>query len=768
MQLKTYGETAEKRPLIAAIISTPENIAKIEQLKKVHQDLLKDEKIAIVWMSYNVHGNESAGTEAALLTAYELLTNKQEWLKNTVVILDPCINPDGRDRYVNWYYQMVGQHPNEARNTREHDEPWPSGRPNHYLFDLNRDWAWNTQIETQQRLKLYNEWLPHVHIDFHEQGINDPYYFAPAAEPYHEVISNWQRGFQNGLGKNHARYFDEKGWLYFTKEIFDLLYPSYGDTYPTYCGAVGMTYEQGGSGRAGLTVTGENGKQVTLRDRLIHHHTTGLSSVEYSHLQADKLIGEFREYVTNKTFKYKSFVLEGNPEKMGELTQLLDAHEISYSFGKDGQIKGYDYVRQKEESWKLNDRHLIVSTMQKKGALVNVLFEPQTFLSDSLTYDITAWSLPYAYGLNALATEQLIEGQKRNTTEVVNALSPNAYGYLIPWNSVKSARLLVQLQQKNLLVREAELPFKLNGKEFDRGTLIVLRSDNPKGYDTTLAQLANELGIEITGTMTGMVEQGADFGSSYVKIIPKPRILLLCGETTSSLNVGEVWHFMDVGLDCPIDIVDASVFSTEELDRYTTFILPEGDFSHWKNDGTIAGISDWVRKGGKLIVIGAALSSFNDSNGFELTAKPSSDKEVDEENGKKEEKHEHPRIAYEKQEREAISSTITGAILECKLDATHPLAFGYKNNYATLKLSAESYQWLEEGNNVCYLDKKPKVLGGFIGHKVKNQLDESLIFGTQNMGSGMVVYMVDNPLFRGFWQNGKLFFANALFMTNNR
>ena len=767
MQLKTYGETAEKRPLIAAIISAPENIAKLEQLKKSHQDLTKDENIAIVWMSYNVHGNESAGTEAALLTAYELLTSKQAWLKNTVVILDPCINPDGRDRYVNWYYQMLGKNPNEARNSREHDEPWPSGRPNHYLFDLNRDWAWNTQIETQQRLKLYNEWLPHVHVDFHEQGINDPYYFAPAAEPYHEVISNWQRGFQNGLGKNHARYFDEQGWLYFTKEIFDLLYPSYGDTYPTYCGAVGMTYEQGGSGRAGLAVTGENGKQVTLRDRLLHHHTTGLSTVEYSHLQAGKLIGEFREYVTNKTFKYKSFVLEGHPEKIRDLTHLLDAHEIRYSFAKDGQTKGYDYLQQKEESWKLNPKHLIVNTAQKKGALVNVLFEPHTYLSDSLTYDITAWSLPYAYGLNALATEQPIEGQRKSTSTVENVLSPNAYAYLIPWNSVNSARLLVQLQQKNLLVREAELPFKQNGIQYERGTLLVLRSDNPFGYDSTLVRLANELGIELTGTMTGMVDQGADFGSSYVKLIPKQRIMLISGEATSSLNVGEVWHFMDYGLNCPIDVVDEAVFSVGDLEGYTALIVPEGDFSQWKNNGTIADISDWVRNGGKLIVMGAALSFFNDSNGFELTAKPPADAEESEDKEKKEEKHEHPRIAYEKQEREAISSTITGAILECKLDATHPLAFGYMNTYATLKLSADSYKWLENGNNVCYLDKQPKVLGGFIGHKVKNQLDESLIFGTQNMGSGIVIYMVDNPLFRGFWQNGKLFFANALFMTNN-
>ena len=186
--------------------------------------------VAIVWLSYNVHGNEASSTEAAMLTLYKLLTERKDLLENTVVIIDPCINPDGRDRYVNWYNETASQPYDIDRQASEHNEPWPGGRPNHYLFDLNRDWAWATQVETQTRLIAYNKWMPHIHVDFHEQGINEPYYFAPAAEPFHEIISDWQRDFQTEIGKNHAKYFDAEGWLFFTRESFDLLYPSYGDT----------------------------------------------------------------------------------------------------------------------------------------------------------------------------------------------------------------------------------------------------------------------------------------------------------------------------------------------------------------------------------------------------------------------------------------------------------------------------------------------------------------------------------------------------------
>ncbi|NCU04319.1 MAG: zinc carboxypeptidase, partial [Chitinophagaceae bacterium] len=309
VKLQQYGQTNEGRPLMVAYLSSEENMNNLEAIRVNNlrlANLTKDKAApnenapAIVWMSYNVHGNETSSSEAAMMTVYALVdpanAKTKEWLKNTVVVLDPCINPDGRDRYVNWFNSVVGVKANPRMDTREHRDPWPGGRTNHYNFDLNRDWAWQTQVESQQRLKLYNQWMPQIHVDYHEQGINEPYYFAPAAEPFHEVITQWQRDFQTTIGKNHAKYFDANGWLYFTKLRFDLFYPSYGDTYPTYNGAIGMTYEQGGGPAGGATALTEEGDTLTLLDRATHHFTTGLSTVEISSINAGKLITEFRKF----------------------------------------------------------------------------------------------------------------------------------------------------------------------------------------------------------------------------------------------------------------------------------------------------------------------------------------------------------------------------------------------------------------------------------------------------------------------------------------
>jgi hypothetical protein len=762
IKVEKYGATNEKRDLIVAYISTPENLKNLEQLKQNHNNL-SNESVAFVWLSYNVHGNESAGTEAAMQTAFELITQRQDWLKSTVVILDPCINPDGRDRYVNWYNQQYNKMFNTDRVSNEHNEPWPSGRPNHYLFDLNRDWAWLTQVESKQRIALYNQWLPHVHVDFHEQGMNNPYYFAPAAEPYHEVITNFQRTFQTEIGKNNAKYFDKNGWLYFTKEIFDLLYPSYGDTYPTYSGAVGMTYEQGGSGRGGIGVMNSEGKLITLKDRLLHHHTAGLSTVEHAAMNASKLIQEFQNFSKNKNYRYKSYVVGGNQGNLNALKKLLDAHKINYNYGNGATVTGFDYTTNKTGSLKASADHIVISTNQLKGTLVNVLFEPKTALTDSLTYDITAWSLPYAYGLEAIASEKSIVGIAKKTIAIKNTVTADAYAYLANWNSFQDARFLSSLIQKGYKVRMAENPFTLNTINYNRGTLIITKGDNAKDFENQLMTIANEFQIQLTATATGMVEKGNDFGSSTVKLIKPQAISLLTDENASSLNVGEVWHYFEEQLNYPVSLISTDNLDKSTLSKFTSIIVPEGYFDYFSLEENLNNIKEWIANGGKLISIGSAVDHFTTKNGFALKAK----NEAASPEEKKEEKHEHAPIVYNQQEREAIKNTITGAIFSCQVEQTNPLAFGYRGTYNSLKLSASAYELLENQASVVYTTDNAPILGGFVGCNVKKDQNNSLIIGQENRGSGSVIYFIDNPLFRGFWENGKLFFANALFMTNN-
>jgi len=770
VQFQKYGETNELRTLAVAFVSSASNIKNLETIRKQHLTNvgientaeLKDK--AIVWLSYNVHGNESSSTEASMLTLYKLVTENSNYLENTIVIMDPCINPDGRDRYVNWYNQVVAAPYNNNGDAREHREPWPGGRANHYLFDLNRDWAWATQVETRQRLKVYNKWLPHVHVDFHEQGINNPYYFAPAVEPYHEVITNWQRDFQTQIGKNHAKHFDKKGWYYFTKESFDLLYPSYGDTYPTYVGGIGMTYEQAGSGRAGLGIIKADGEVLSLWDRLIHHTTSGISTVEMASKNTAKINSEYKKYFNDNNFKYKSYVLKGNKSKTNKLIELLDRHEIKYG-SVDGRktVSGYNYDTKTKGSMKTSSSDLVISTDQPKGRLVKALFEPVAKLSDSITYDITAWSLPYAYGFKAIASEKLVPSKKREEKRVKFTESSGVYAYTFAWNHVSDAKLLADLLKVGFRVRFTRKDMTNSGKFLPKGSIIITRGDNKQFYnfdnlDQHIAVLARSHNKKVQTLSSGFSDKGPDMGSSAVREIKNQKIAVLSGKSTSSLSYGEIQYFFEQEINYPYTAINTDDFSPSSLDKYHTLVIPNGYYGGLFNKSKLDALKSWIRKGGKVIAIGGANSIFANKKGFGLKTKSSDDK-------KDKDEKDTPIVRYEDLERDRIKGSITGAIFKTTIDNSHPLGFGYGNSYFTLKQGAKSYKYLENGYNVVRLENNT-AYSGFTGSKAVDNLTKSLIFGEENIGRGSVIYMVDNPLFRAFWDNGKLFFANALFYTN--
>ncbi|MDT0608579.1 M14 family metallopeptidase [Croceitalea rosinachiae] len=758
VKLIEYGQTNERRPLLLAFVSTAENIQNLDTIREEHLKSTKGESDAnksIVWLSYNVHGNESVSTEASMKTIYDLLTSKSSYLENTVVIIDPCVNPDGRDRYINWYNQNKNTPFQIDPNSKEHHEGWLSGRSNHYMFDLNRDWAWLTQVESQQRLKVYNKWLPHVHVDFHEQGVNDPYYFAPAAEPYHEVITNFQRDFQKTIGKNHAKYFDANGWFYFTKERFDLFYPSYGDTYPTYNGGIGMTYEQGGSGRAGLGVIIGNGDTLTLSDRIAHHHTTGLSTIEVASKNVDKLNMEFKKFYRTKNFRYKSYVLNGNADNIKALEELLGKHEIVFGRATNGTVKGYHYQSGTTSSLKTDEKTLVVSTNQPKGTMVKVLFEPNAKLSDSLTYDITAWSLPYAYGLDAMATSTIVNTAQTAITANNYKLNPS-YAFVTDWDSMTDAKFLSDLLKNDIQVRTSYSPFALEGKNYQRGSLIITKSDNEEHKDflNTLSTISKKHSKDLSSVSSGFVDSGKDFGSSYVQMIKKPKVAILSGGPTSTLRFGEVWHFFEKQLQYPLTVIDEKYANRIDMDEYDVLILPGGSYSSYFDEDKLKNLKEWVQNGGKLIAMGGAIDGIDGENGFGIEKKEN-----------KKETSETSLMPYENAQRERMKNAITGAIFKVKIDNTHPLAYGYDSQYFTLKLGNEAFKYLDNGN-VAYLESNSKPIAGFAGSEAQKNIQKSLVFGAEGFGRGQVIYMVDNPLFRGFWENGKLFFANALFMVN--
>ena len=737
-----YGETNEGRKLMLFFMGSAENIDRLDELKNAHRLRNNRSKLPIIWLSYNVHGNESSATESSIQTAYKLLTEHKDWLRESIVIIDPCLNPDGRDRYVNFFKQYASTAENIDPSSIEHKEPWPGGRFNHYLFDLNRDWAWLTQVESQQRMKIYNQWLPHVHVDFHEQGYNEPYYFPPAAEPFHEIITDWQREFQERIGKNHAKYFDNAGWLYFSKEIFDLLYPSYGDTYPMYNGAIGMTYEQAGSGRAGKSVRTNLGDTLTLKDRIDHHVTTGLSTVEVSLQNKTELIENYNAFGLNKKYKYNHYILRGENDKLQKISNLLRAHDIEFGqIGKEGRLKAWSFDEQQEQTLNYNTGDLVVSTNQLKGPMVEVLLEPKTYLSDSLTYDITAWSLPFAYGLDAYGFNGALEVEANWSQSFKRVNMPNCYAYLCKWNSMNSAAFLQSILSQNITVKVAEKEFQIEGEVFPVGTLVIPRGINKDiaNFDQILKSAAKDSWINIYPVASGYVSKGKDFGSSSYNEIYLPRVGVLSGGDLSPLNTGEIWHFFEKELALPFRMFRVSELS--RIDELDIIVLPEGELSA----DQLGQLKSWIENGGRLIVFGDA--AYNFVADFDISVK---DLEDD----------------YSATEREELSGLITGAIYKCDLLAkSSPLTFGYEGYYS-LRQSASNFS-LKNGKTVLSLPENAQQVSGFVGSKARGNQGNAMILGVENYGKGELIYFCDNPLFRGFWENGKLLVANALYFGND-
>lgn len=773
-----YGETPEERELNVYFISAPENLKALQDIRQNHLNAIgmataKTTTVsdkAIVWLSFNVHGNEPAAAESAMQVAYELVNpeNKDaaEWLKNTIVILDPCLNPDGYAHYGNWLRSVTGFNTHPGTQDREHMEPWPGGRQNHYAYDLNRDWAWQTQPETRQRMVLYNEWMPMVHVDVHEMGYNEPYFFPPAAEPIHDFITQYQKDFHESIGENTSKKFDKEGWGYYTRERFDLFYPSYGDTYPCFNGAIGMTYEQGGI-NAGRAVKIRNGAVLTLQDRINHHTAAVLTAVETAFLQKEKLIKNFRSYFKdsreNPKGKYRAYVVKNNGKNI-QLSELLKRNNIAYAYADETRkLTGYHYQSDREKEFTLEPNDLIVTTNQPKALLTQVLFEPQQRLSDSLSYDITAWALPHAYGVESYALKAIPGVKTKSTLSYKGKLEyDNVYAYYIPWNGRESVKVLSLLHKNGVQVRHAAKESALRGIKINRGDLIVMKSDNRNiaDFEQTMSVLiADKPDYEVIDS--GFSVSGADLGGEYYPLLEAPKVLLLAGEGVSATDFGQVWHYMDNVINYPLSIIDIQQFNRIDFSEFNTLVLADG----WYNftDAQKEKLGSFITNGGKIIAISGALKLFEDAPGYSLTAFA-----LDKATGEEDEAADllAERFSdYEGSERRSISNSVPGAIVENIADITHPLAYGLGSTYFSLKTSDEYYQLLSGAQNVIYVPKGYKSFG-FIGSNLKKELQNTVTFAVEQKGKGKIVYMVDNPLFRGFWENGNLLFSNALFLVN--
>ncbi|TDE16575.1 M14 family metallopeptidase [Dyadobacter psychrotolerans] len=767
-----YGTTNEGRPLITAFISSAENISRLESIRTNHLKSIKmlegkpDGTVPpIVWLSYNVHGNEAVSANSSMKVAYELLNKDnaltQGILKNTVVIIDPCENPDGYDRYTQWYNRYQNATPDVTTYALEHDEPWPGGRFNHYLFDLNRDWAWQTQKETKARIALYNQWMPHLHADFHEMGANRSYYFPPAAKPFHKDITAWQREFNELVGENCRRYFDKNNWAYFTRYNYDLFYPSYGDTWPTFNGAIGITYEQAGGGQSGLAIDRKREKDtLTLVSRIDHHYATSLATLESVASRQERIIKEFIRFhedaATNPAGTFKTYVVKtkGNEERVRAFTEWLSNQGFQYGqAGKSLATKGTELTTLSDQSVKIESNDLLISAYQPKSNLIKVLFETKPVLEDSVTYDLTSWGVSYLFGLKAYGLKEKLTSVAYQPTAIENKI-PDAtpYAYLARWSDVEDVVFLSELLKRNMLVRSSNVPFEMEKMNFDAGTLVITKKgNNEKDFDTVVTALATKHHVQLIPVKTGFVTTGQDFGSEFVPVLKSPKIVTVGGPGVSATSFGSVWHYFEQQINYPMTVVDPSRLASLPWAEIDVLILPDGRYSGILSDKVLDQLQAWVRNGGKIIAMEKSTESFAGKSGFGLTKK-NTDKGKEGDVFKK----------YGDQERVETSDSSPGSMYNVTFDRTHPISFGLKPEYYMLVRDAYDTEYLKEGWNVGYLTEKA-YMAGFVGQKMTGKLKNTLIMGVQPIGRGSVVYMMDDPLFRGMLYDGKILFSNAVF-----
>jgi len=773
-----YGKTYEKRGLQAIFVSSPENLAKLEEVRQnnlKHAGMIEGQvsglQLPIVWLAYTVHGNEPAGTEASMALLHQLATDNSEkvqnWLKNLVIVIDPCQNPDGRERYAHWYQTVQNKQTDVNPEGWEHAEPWARGRYNHYLYDLNRDWAWQTQQETKFRTDLYRQWLPQVHIDIHEMGYEQSYFFGPPAHPIHPFASKWQREFSETIAKENKQNFDSRQEPYFTKETYDFFYPSYGDTYPSLHGAIGLTYEQGGI-RAGLGIKRAAGDTLYFAARVRNHWEASLNTIAVTLRNKDKLLSNFRDFFQENLNKpegeYKTYIIKhtNSAGKLRSFKQFLQKNYIQIGeAGKAGKLRGYAYHKNKDTIFSLEEKDWVLTLYQPQSRLLNTLLEPQTKLEDSLTYDLTAWALPFAYGLEAYAVKEKITPLKKlETTPFITPTLALSFAYLATWRDFEDAKFLAKLFKAGIKVRQAVNPFKTNSIDYQAGTLVILRSDNKRiaNFEQQLQLLMQESAKELTPLTSGAVEVGNDLGSEYVMPIKMPKIALVGGQGTDQTEFGAVWHHFERDLGYPVTVVQQEMLSDIDLKNFDIVVLPTGKYNTHSEK-----LFEYAKQGGKVIALDNAMNFIIQKNspsamGIRIA-------KIQEEQKNETENLQTPKTLerYEHRERNTLSETTGGAICRVELDDTHPLAYGLGKIYYSLRLNQKHYPLLPKGHwNVGVYGKMPLV-SGFIGQVMQQKIGNTFAFGVENIGRGKLIFLPETPLFRGFWYNGSLLFANALF-----
>ena len=778
--LVDYGKTHEQRRLVILQISSSENLQNIAEHQRRHLTLIDpqanfnvkslNDVPVFVNLAYNVHGNEPSGSEAALLSAYVLVASNhpdiQKYRAESIVFLDPTINPDGRDRHTQWVNSRMGSPLVADPLDVEHNEMWPRGRTNHYWFDLNRDWLLAVHPESQGKLNWYHQWYPNVVTDFHEMGTNSSYFFEPMKTNASKDPIMPEDNYTT-LNEKFASYYqremDKIGSLYFTKEVFDGTYPGYGSSYPDLQGGLGILFEQASSrGHLQNTPMGRLTFPYTIRNQFINAIATVEAAAENKELMHQYQQDFFKSAISNaEKGRVNSYIFKEEDDKTrrNAFLQLLLRHKIEvYPLSQNVSVEGQNYKA---------TQAYVVPTHQAQYRMVQTMFETYSEYADSVYYDASAWSLANAYNLTyAPCKGNLNLGDKLEQSDLElssKRVERSEYAYVISWNDYNAPGLLYNLQSKGINVKVAQKPFQLKIQsdvmDFTYGAMMIPLQKQAISSDSILSVLqtaSSTWDIDIHSTSTGYSHSGIDLGSRYFRQVEDPKAIMLVGDGTSSYEVGFVWHLLDQRVKMPITKLKTSMFGRVDLSNYKTMVLVSGNYNNL-DSADIDKIKTWIKDGNTLITIGRATS-------WAIKKKLVSASLIEKEKIKPDSTL-SKRQDYVGASEIRGKSAVGGAIFEVDLDITHPIGYGYQNR--RLPVYRNNSVWLKpsknEFSNVAVYSKDPHI-DGFISDDIMNKyLKKSASIIVSKEGRGRAILFAEDPNFRGTWYGTNKLFLNAIF-----
>jgi hypothetical protein len=813
--LRSYGTTYEGRQQYYLIISDPTNLERLEHTKSKIAKLADPRKLndaneveeiiadtpAVTWLGANVHGGEHSTMEAAMLVAYHLAAGEDETTKQildqTIVLIDPLQNPDGRERSVNYFYSAFGVHLNADANAAEHHEPWPGGRGNHYLFDLNRDWFSMTQQDTVGKVQAYLEWMPQVYADIHEMGHDSTYFFAPPAKPINANLPEQTMKWWQTYGKAIGDAFDKLGFDYFTEEIFDSFFPGYGENWSAFQGATGMTFEQASA--RGLRIQRSDETTLQFRDGIWHHFIAAMATCETTAKHRADRLRDFYEYhstaiAEGQDGEIKAFIIapgDREPDVLRLVDHLMrqeiEVHRADVAFtARD--VHTYDGELAYEKEFPKGS--YIIRLDQPKKRLIQTHFERDAMLDEeflkaeqerkaskrsSEIYDITSWCVPLAQGIDTYWTTApvpsvpLVTRQNGESQQASGGQSSPQIAYLLPYTSNVAAKCLGRLLQEDYRVHVAREAFQLNGKDFARGTVVVRVNENKADLHERIATLGASEGVAFTPTDTAWTERGIKLGSHDVVYLKRPKVAVLYDSPASSLSYGWMAYLFEQRYDLAFSAIRLDILTGGKLDDYNVIILPDGNADGYRRhlgEGGVARLKTWVQNGGTLVLIkGAAVFGTHDD--VKLTTaehirdlrKLKPDAEGEQAEKSKDEKDEPIPEEYR-------SERVHGAVLKTKLDRHHFLSYGYGETVNVLIDSDYLFTPSKNGHNVAsFTDSNKLRVSGLISERMENALPNQVYLIDEPTGQGHVILFADDPNFRAVWDGLTRLFLNSIFFA---